>query len=146
MIKRTYEIATETRPLLKLSPSAEQVYIEMYATAADVWLVGHQFSREHVLELRDTLDQILMDWFCDKEPSPQELYKKYLMQREFDLCKSGPIHIDPETVVGLGMGEDEREVESSSEQHDKDYLENLRRDTSKREFEKDVIEKARRST
>ena len=144
MMKRGYEIFDGDGAVIRITDEKDVAYLEMAGSAArDCWIVGHRLNRELLLDLRDAIDEILQHWFCDKEPSPQELYRKYLSTTETSLSPE-QIKSRREAARRLMRRKQERgmdcttfipiEVEhedfsSSSVQNDMDYLDKLRRET-----------------
>ena len=92
MIRKRYELEVNGKVVLRLKPKQQTVRIER-PNPYGGWTDPVDLNREHVLELRDTLDEILAGRFCP------------------------PIKLSPEQVVGLDAstfipcaGEDEIEA------------------------------------
>jgi hypothetical protein len=83
MIRKRYEMEVDGKVVLRFRPKQDTVKMQ-YDSARYGNYTHVILSREHILELRDCLDEIMRDWFCDKEPSPMELYKKCLNPKTKD--------------------------------------------------------------
>jgi len=66
MIRKRYELVIENRAVLQIRPKQDKVQLKTTSMYGG-WTDLISLDREHILELRDTLDQILMDWFCGVE-------------------------------------------------------------------------------
>ena len=66
MIKKRYELEVNGRVVLRLKPKQDKVRMERKNDYGG-WSEPVDLNREHVLELRDVLDEIMRDWFCEKD-------------------------------------------------------------------------------
>lgn len=76
-IRKRYELVLGDKVVLRLRPKQDTVRLER-PNPYGGWTDPMDLDREGILELRDCLDEIFRDWFCNDEPSPQELYRRFL--------------------------------------------------------------------
>ena len=126
MIRKRYELEVDGKVVLRLKPKQDKVKMQAASSYAYGGWEDTTLDREHVLELRDTLDQILMDWFC--KDTPKTLCP--VCEREY----GGIVQVDLDKEKSYPMCAKCQEQPTMTICKTC-FLEQLRRDTSKREFD-----------
>lgn len=97
-IRERYELEVNGRVVLRLKPKQDKVVLDR-PNKYGGWTDPETLDREHLLELRDVCDEILMSWFCPDKPKTL----CPICEREYGGIV--PIVFDPADVGRLDMGE-----------------------------------------